>query len=60
MSKPRTPKQLVADIEAIRKRIAQCRDDLREVVDEAESLLDSSDRADDDLQRAIDALSELA
>ncbi len=50
-------------IDVLKKRqaeVAKVRDKLRDDVEEIEMLKDSCERAYDDLQRAIEALSELA
>ncbi len=50
-------------IDVLKKRqaeVAKVRDKLRTDVEEIEMLKDSCERAYDDLQRAIEALSELA
>lgn len=51
---------LTRTIEKHRAKVAKVRDDLREAVSEIESLLESCDRAEESLQDAIGALSELA
>jgi ElaB/YqjD/DUF883 family membrane-anchored ribosome-binding protein len=45
-------------IEREKNAIAKARDNLREIVDDAEAVLDSSWDAADDLQRVIDSLSQ--
>ena len=57
-----TKKELAAvkrKLVAAQRRIAKERDALRDLISDAEGLADSCDRADGNLQDAIDALSEL-
>jgi ABC-type transporter Mla subunit MlaD len=51
--------QLVLDLERAKKHLAQSRDRLQQVYSEAEDLLNDADMADDDIQSAIDNLSQL-
>lgn len=59
LTNKRELKRLLAQIEKIKKRIAADRDELRDVIASAEDLADCCERGHDDLERAIDALSEL-
>lgn len=54
-----TIKQLAKQIEKSKAQIAKERDKLRELVDEADSLLNDWEQAEDSLQTAIDTLSQL-
>ena len=57
-----TNKQLIARLQAEQKRIAADRDRLRAIFEEFEEynrLAECCDRAVDDIERAVDALSEL-
>jgi len=49
---------LIRRIERVKQQIAAKRDELRMIVEDAEAVLESCDRADDGLQSAVDALSE--
>ena len=50
---------LKKSIKDMQKQIAKDRDALRDLMDEAEGLEDCCSRAHDDLESAVDALSEL-
>jgi ABC-type transporter Mla subunit MlaD len=54
-----TKKQFAKQLEAIKRRIEKDRDDLRELINQAEDILDTTDRAADAMQEAADNLSEL-
>jgi ABC-type transporter Mla subunit MlaD len=54
-----TKKQFAKQLEAIKRRIEKDRDDLRELINQAEDILDTNDRAADAMQEAADNLSEL-
>ncbi len=51
---------LIKELDASRTRVGKERDKLRELVEDAEALLDTVDVAYEDLTAAIDALSGLA
>lgn len=51
---------MIRRLEKERKMLGKRRDALRDIVDEYEGLLGSCDRAEQDLQRVIDTLSEYA
>lgn len=53
-------KSFIKQLEKRRAAIGAERDKLREIVGEYQGLIDSCERADENLQCAIDALSELA
>ena len=52
-------KQLVKSIEASKKRIAAERDKLRSLTEEVDDLEESCNKALDDLESAVESLSEL-
>ena len=54
----KTIKQIIAALKKEQDKIAGSRDRLRELASEVEDQLESCDRANDDLGRAIDTLSE--
>lgn len=54
----KSTKQIVTTLEKERKKLAACRDNLRELLDEVETQLESCQEACDNLQSAIDILSE--
>ena len=54
-----TNKQLITRLRAEQKRIAEDRDRLREIFEEYNMLAECCDRALDDIERAVDTLSEL-
>jgi len=54
-----TPKKLITEVEKYKTRIAKQRDGLRELISEAEELIESCERGDEALETALDALSEL-
>ena len=53
-------KALIRTVEKYRARVAKVRDDLRAAIEDLEGLLESCERAEENLQCATDALSELA
>ena len=57
--KKMTTKRLIKSLEAHKKLLAKVRDGLREIKEEAEDLLETAERGDEELSSAIDALSEL-
>jgi len=54
-----TKKQFAKQLEAIKRRIEKDRDDLRELINQAEDILDAAERTTDAMQKAADNLSEL-
>ena len=54
-----TPKQLIKRLKSMQDRIAKDRDKLQDLVSEGEMLIENCDEATDNLERAINALSEL-
>lgn len=60
MTTKREIKAWIAKIERHRAEVAKARDRLNESIDEMESLRDCCERAHQDLENAIEALSELA
>jgi len=54
-----TLKRILLEIKNSKRRIAQERDMLRELITEAEQLFSNCESAEDNLERAADALSEL-
>lgn len=55
---PKIPKRLLAAIERHKKAIGEHRDALRELIEDVEAVIDSSDRGVEYLESAVDALSE--
>lgn len=53
-----TIRTLVKQLKAVKKALAKDRDRLRQIVEEAEELLEGKEDALDDLQRVIDYLSQ--
>lgn len=51
-------RKIVSQLEAEKKKIAKARDRIRDLLSDVEGMLDSSDRGLEDLESAIDALSE--
>jgi len=51
-------KQFNKQLAVIKRRIDKDRDDLRELMSEAEDILDANERAAEALQDAVDSLSE--
>ena len=51
-------KKIVSQLEAEKKKIAKARDRIRELLGDVEGMMDSSTRGLEDLESAIDALSE--
>jgi len=54
-----TKTQFAKQLEAIKRRIEKDRDDLRELINQAEDILDAAERTTDAMQKAADNLSEL-
>lgn len=51
-------KKFLKMVVAAKKKIAEGRDELRDAMEECEAILDSSERAEESLTEAVDALSE--
>jgi ABC-type transporter Mla subunit MlaD len=54
----KTKSSLVREINAAKKRIAKERDRLRELLEDANSILQTTDEAVDALEAAVDSLSQ--